>query len=74
MITYDEHIESAKKRALEYLDRCDPQQAFTSMLSDLSKHPETKNHKGGEIGVMLMMLPGWINNMKEVRHWIEGFR
>jgi len=70
----DEHLEWAKKRALEYLDRLDPQQAFTSMMSDLSKHPELKNHAGMQIGVGFMMLPGWINNSEEVRRWIVGFR
>jgi hypothetical protein len=71
--TRDEHLEWAKQRALEYLDMSDPQQAFTSMLSDLSKHPETKNHLGGQIGVMFMMLPGWISNAQRVREWIVGF-
>lgn len=69
----DEHLEWCKKRALEYLDHGDVRQGFTSMLSDLNKHPETRNHKGGEIGVGLMLLPGWIDNEREVRHWIEGF-
>jgi len=74
MMTQDEHLELAKKRALEYLERYDPQQAFTSMLSDLGKHPELENHVGIRMGVGLMMIPGWINNMEEVRRWIVGFR
>jgi len=73
-MTQDEHLDWCKKRALEYLDRWDPQQAFTSMISDLGKHPDTKNHAGIQIGVGYMMLPGWINNMEEVRRWIVGFR
>jgi hypothetical protein len=73
-MTDDEHIEWAKKRALEYLDVGDVPQAFTSMMSDLNKHPDTKNHAGLTIGVGFMMLPGWINNSREVRRWIEGFR
>jgi hypothetical protein len=73
-VTRDEHLEFAKKRALEYLDRDNnPQEAFTSMLSDLRKHPDLKNHIGGEMGVMLMLLPGWIDNRTEVRRWIVGF-
>lgn len=74
MMTQDEHLEWAKKRALEYLDRYDPQQAFTSMMSDLGKHPELKDHAGIHIGVGYMMLPGWINDMQRVRRWIEGFK
>jgi hypothetical protein len=73
-MTYDEHIAWCKKRALEYLERGNVQEAFTSMLSDLSKHPETKIHVGSEIGVGMMLIPGWINNPVEVRRWIEGFR
>lgn len=72
-MTRDEHLAWSKKRALEYLDHGDVRQGFTSMLSDLSKHPELKDHKGGEIGVMFMMLPGWINDPVEVRRWIVGF-
>jgi len=69
----DEYLEWCKTRALEYLPH-DPAQAFTSMLSDLRKHPETQNHIGGMIGVNFMLLPGWISNPVEVRRWIEGFR
>jgi hypothetical protein len=74
MTTRDEYLERAKRRALEYIDAGDVPQAFTSMLSDLRKHPDTENHAGGRIGVGLMMIPGWINNKQEVRRWIEGFR
>lgn len=69
----DEHLAWSKKRALEYLDRGEVSEGFTSMLSDLRKHPELENHKGAEIGVMFMLLPGWIDNPVEVRRWIEGF-
>ena len=73
MMARDEHLEWAKKRALEYLDAHDPAQAFTSMLSDLRKHPDLENHIGVRMGVGLMMLPGWISNPVEVRRWIVGF-
>ena len=73
MITRDEHLARSKERALAYLERSDPQQAFTSMMSDLGKHPELKDHAGLQIGVGYMMLPGWINNIEEVRRWIVGF-
>jgi hypothetical protein len=67
-------LEAAKKRALEHLDAGDPKEAFTSMLSDLGKHPDTEKHPGVAMGVCFMMLPGWINNRVEVRRWIVGFR
>jgi hypothetical protein len=73
-VTKDEHLEWCKNRALEYLDAGDPAQAFTSMMSDLRKHPELENHVGIRMGVGFMMLPGWISNPTEVRRWIVGFR
>ena len=54
MITRDEHMEWCKKRALEYLP-LDPQQAITSMLSDLTKHPDTQRHPGMEIAIGFMI-------------------
>jgi hypothetical protein len=74
MMTRDEHIEWCKKHALEYLDRGEVSQAFTSMLSDVRKHPDCENHPGLLIGAGFMMLPGWIQNPVEVRRWIVGFR
>jgi hypothetical protein len=72
-MTREEHLEWAKKRALEYLDANDPAQGFTSMICDLGNHPELKNHIGIRMGVGFMMLPGWITNTREVRRWIVGF-
>jgi hypothetical protein len=69
----DEYLEWAKKRALAYLDEHDPAQAFTSMLSDMTKNPRFENHVGNRMGIGLMMVPGWISNPVEVRRWIEGY-
>jgi hypothetical protein len=73
MRTRDEHIEWSKQVALRHLPG-NPRKAFAVMLSNLKYHPETENHAGCEIGVGMMLLPGWIDNPNEVRHWIEGFR
>jgi hypothetical protein len=73
MMTREEHLEWAKKRALEYLDAHNPTQGFTSMMSDLGKHPELEKHVGIRMGVGFMLLPGWITNEREVRRWIVGF-
>lgn len=75
-MTREEHLEWSKKRALEYIEVMfppDPAQALTSMMSDLSKHPELKEHIGIRMGVGFMMIPGWISNIPEVRRWIVGF-
>jgi len=60
-----------KKRALEYLDHGDVMNAVTSMLSDLSKHPETKGigDKLGMLGIFAIQ-----NGPQEARRFIEGFR
>jgi ribosomal protein L37E len=71
--TRDEHLLWAKNRALEYLDAGDNQQAFTSMVSDLRKHPQLEDHPGLLIGAGFLFLHGWISNPLEVRRWIEGF-
>src|SRR5438876_9077163 len=39
MMTRDEHLEWAKQRAREYLDRNDWPQAWVSMVNDLNQHP-----------------------------------
>lgn len=62
----------AKKRALEYVDVGDLNQALISMMSDLSKHEETKNHSGIMLTTMLMM-SGKLRDAWAVRKHIEGF-
>ncbi len=67
-----EHLEWSKRRAREFLPD-DPTQAFSSMMSDLRKHDELSSHAGIELGVMHMLLPGWIDNPVEVGRFVEGF-
>ena len=71
-ISRTEHLAWCKQRALEYLPD-DPQQAMTSIISDLRKHSETQDHCGIEMGMMHMMLPGWLENVAQVRRFILGF-
>jgi hypothetical protein len=69
--TREEHLAWCKKRALKYCDIGDYDQAFASMASDLSKHPETEKHIGIELGMMLLMA-GHLKG-HECRNWITGF-
>lgn len=71
-MTRSEHISWCKKRALEYVDQNDNQQAFASMVSDLSKHPETQGHVAIQLGMTLNM-SGKLNTSHEMRKFIEGF-
>lgn len=73
LVNRDEYLEGCKSRALAYVDAGDAHGGFTSMLSDLRQHPETAHHKKAELGVMFMIVPGWIDRPLAVRRWIEGF-
>jgi hypothetical protein len=67
-----EHLAWCKQRALEYVDQGDLQNAFASMASDMSKHPETENSNVQVLGMMLMM-SGHLETRDQMRRWIEGF-
>lgn len=67
-----EHLAWCKKRALEYCDIGDVNQAYASMGSDLGKHPETANHAAIQLGMMLLM-GGHLSSLMEMRKFIEGF-
>jgi hypothetical protein len=72
-MTREEHLAECKRRAREYLDRHDVKNGVTSMLSDLSKHPETRDLSGGGfamIGMMMIME----NDLAGARRFVEGFR
>ncbi len=71
--TRAEHIEWCKRRAFEYVEAGDMQQAWASMASDLGKHPETESHIGIELGAM-MLFAGFLRDPIKMREWIEGFR
>jgi hypothetical protein len=68
MMTRSEHMAWCKQRAIEYVEKGDTANAFSSMASDLSKHPETEGH----IGIQLVM-SGMINTPEAMRNFIEGF-
>lgn len=70
-MTRSEHMAWCKQRALAYLPQ-DPNQAMTSMLSDLGKHEETANHMGIQLTLMLK-LGGHLETAAAVRKHIEGF-
>jgi len=71
-MTRAEHLEWCKKRALEYVDAGDINQAYASMGSDLRKHEETANHPALEVGIM-MLVTGRIKTPGEMRKFINGF-
>lgn len=66
-----QHLEWCKKRAHEYLARGDVQNAVTSMLSDMDKHPETAL-KAPTLA-MLGMMAIQSGSTTEARRFIDGF-
>lgn len=64
-----EHVDWAKRRALEYVEAGHGFLAVASIASDLSKHPETANHPGIIIGILTVPA----ENLHELKRWIEGF-
>lgn len=72
MTTRKDHMDWCKKRAIEYIDSGDSQQAYTSMISDLGKHPETEGHSGMQLG-MMMLISGLLGTPSEMREFVNGF-
>ena len=73
--TRAEHLANCKAVALWTLDhpRGGVSEALGSMLSDMGKHPETANHAGLELQLMLQVA-GHLTTKDEVRKHIEGFK
>jgi hypothetical protein len=67
-----QHLEWCKKRALAYVDQGYPQEALSSMISDLKKHPKTADHPGIAL-VLGRMAFGDLMPSGQVREFIEGF-
>ena len=70
--TREDHLNWSKKRALEYLERGDITQAWTSMCSDLTKHEELEDHIAIKLGGMLLA-SGDLNTVEKMKEFIEGF-
>lgn len=71
-MTRAEHLAWCKQRAIQELDSGDVSNAYASMASDLSKHPETEGHSAIQLGMMLMM-GGHLSSKEEMRRFIDGF-
>lgn len=61
-----------QQRALEYVEDGNLLSAMASLVSDMSKHEETREHPALELMVMLKM-SGHLRTADEVRRFIEGF-
>ena len=71
-MTRNEHLDWCKKRALEYIDSGDLNEAYASMASDLGKHPETEGHIAIGLGLQMLMA-GHLSTDDKMRKFILGF-
>jgi len=72
-MTRDEHLKWCKERAYQEINFSGRgNDGIISMMSDLSKHPETANHSGIKLATMFMMM-GKFDSADEARKFIEGF-
>ena len=67
-----QQLEWCKKRALAYVDQGYLQQALSSMIDDLRKHPKTADHPSIALAVG-GMASGDLTTSEQVREFIEGF-
>lgn len=70
--TRAEHLSWCKKRALQYCDMGDINQAFASFMSDMRKDDSTKDHIALPLMVQ-MRFGGMLSTPAEMRRFIEGF-
>lgn len=68
----EEHLQWCKKRALEYVETGDLQQAYASMCSDLNKHEGTADHSAMALG-MGLMVSGSLDTQETMRKFIQDF-
>ena len=68
--TRAEHMQWCKDRANEYIKAGDGQQAMSSMISDLRKHPETADSMPMAIALMNMTNA---KDLSAVRKYVDGF-
>ena len=72
-MTRSEHLAWAKQRALEYCDRGEIINAWSSLASDLNKHPELETHPAIMTG-MEELWSGKLGTKEGMRKFIEGFK
>jgi hypothetical protein len=71
-MTREEHLAWCKKRALELVETGDVTNAWASMVSDLEKCDETREHPAIQLGTMLLMSQN-LNTKDAMKKFIEGF-
>ena len=71
-MTRAKHLQWCKDRAMEYVNRGQLTEAVTSMMSDITKHPETNSPALAMLGLMAAM-DAQAGNRDSVVRYITGF-
>ena len=72
-MTRAEHLQWSKDRANSILDSGGLiENAFASMVSDLKKHDDLRDHSAIQLG-MMMLLGGHFSSVDDMRKFINGF-
>lgn len=71
--TRKEHLEGAKKRALEHIEEGNLNNCWASFVSDLSKHEETRDHAALELGT-IMLAGGHLSTKESLEKFINDFQ
>lgn len=74
-MTRQEHLDWCKKRAMEYVRSGNLVEGVTSMMSDLGKHPETRESAGGALAMLglLALKQAQDGDSEGVTRYIAGF-
>lgn len=67
-----DHLQWCKDRAIDELEHGGIKEAVASMVSDMGKHEELRDHLGLE-QMMTLMICGYNGTVNEMRKFIEGF-
>lgn len=70
--TRADHLAWCKSRAQRYVEQGDLINAFTSLVSDLRKHPETEDHAALELGMMLMSSSTGVTDTRYTTRRVTG--
>lgn len=68
-----EHLQWAKDRALEYVDRGQLMGAFSSFAADIAKHPEIQNDVTDTLLTTVGLSLVLNGSAAQLREFIEGF-
>lgn len=73
-MTREEHLQWAKKRAIELLDAGEIDEAFSSMCVDIMKNQQLMNDHRETIKLgMQLFMNDHLNSADKMRDWILGF-